>query len=164
MLFESTLIVFLLWIFFFLILYALSADIILLETHLVYFRSDNELKVENKYWSSEISLINNSYPSEDYRSLQTLDSHPFLPSLWRYSGDRWMEILWTEMRVRGEECPFLWVSEAYLKGRDGALMWSLWTLTTKWLTCDLWKDGWIAHVSNANITLLMNSYSLSFFT
>lgn len=75
--------------------YTVCTDIMLPETHLIHFRSDIGLKVVlgNKYWSSEISLINNSYPSEDYRSLQTLDSHPFLPSLWRYSGNRWMEIL-----------------------------------------------------------------------
>lgn len=65
------------------------------------------------YWAQKLCLEvnilifrdyfnNNSYPNEDY-------------SRWRYSGDRWMEILWTKMRVRGEECPSLRVPRGSFK-------------------------------------------------
>lgn len=64
----------------------------------------------SKYWSSEIILIITAIQMR----ITGLYIHFFL-SQWRYSGDRWMEILWTEMRVRGEECPSLRVPRGSFK-------------------------------------------------
>ncbi len=81
---------------------------------LIYFRNDIGLKVlpGSQYWSWEIILINNSYPTvfTDIRF-----SSFFSQSMSIFSGDRWLEILWTEVRVRGEECPFLRVARGSFK-------------------------------------------------